>query len=98
MLHYLLSFLLVFDNNIFFKVVQNAFTLISSEKTLTLACPSEENKKEWMNRFQTLQDDLLSKINQQKGTSNEGGLKVRATITGTKKLYDKAGKSFTVIN
>lgn len=74
--------------------------MISPEKTLTLACLSEENKKEWMDKFQNLQDDLVSKINQQAETPKmrEGSLNVHATITGTKKLYDKAGKSFTVIN
>merc|ERR1712137_335585 len=78
-------------------VVQNAFKLISPEKTISLVCHSAEHKKEWMDRIQSLQSDLLSKIQSQREEKahTDGSLNVNATITGTKKLYDKSGKSFT---
>lgn len=77
--------------------MQNAFTIVSSERTLTLVCHSEEHKKEWLEIFNKLQEKLASKITQSGSqTRGSGGLDVHATITGTKKLYDKAGKSFTV--
>ena len=78
-------------------VVQNAFKLISPEKTLSLVAHSQEYKTEWIELFKKLQDDLMSKIKQTETKEvKDGSLNANATITGTKKLYDKSGKRFTV--
>ena len=72
------------------------FSIVSSERTLILVCHSEEHKKEMLEIFLNYKK-LASKITQS-GSQKRGcgGLDVHATITGTKKLYDKANTGSNV--